>query len=336
MESSRVKKTKYATDNIGRLLINKGGRLYPAEGEFKIEKNDLIFEPSRKSPLAEILSLPQSIKFKGNWHLNRSHNLELHLKEAGSKDIGGILELKGKILSCEADSLVFEMHCRKSTDEDRISLLSLSGRWQADNSNNLIFLVSRDTEEDILKLSAGWQVNNNHKLVYTYEKEDLVRKTRRTEYLEFDGYWQINGEKRISYNLDLKNNSFFEFRASIETLSLPGNKGKIKFRLGAGAKKQARETIFSLFGTWKVNAKGSISFEIDYGSKHSYSMDFTASVYLNRYNQFIFELKNKEYEDLGIAVKFKHKFLKNNARLFARLAKLDKEKRIEAGIKIIW
>lgn len=329
-------KSHYSIDKLNRLLVKLDSQSYPIEGEFKIERNNLVFQPSRKSLLAKDLDLPKKIKFAGNWQLSPNHDLKLVLTDTDYQYRGDELEIKGKIFSIEPSSFIFQARFKKTPQEDRIVFLRLGGRWQADEFNQLNFKVTKDKEEDTLKFSADWQVNENQEIVYIYEKEDLIRKTKTTQYLEFKGYWQIDAKNQLRYVLDLKNNSFFQFKVQWERPNLGGKKGEIKYRIGIGVKQFYREKIISLFGTWKIKPRNSLLFEMDYGEDGIREIIFGASVFLNTDKEFVFELKNKRGEDLGIALKFTRRFLKANARVFLRLSKLKNETAIQAGLRIIW
>jgi len=329
-------KLNYSADGLNRLVVKKGFDVYPAEGEFKVEKNNLVFEPSRKSTFTKEIDLPRRIKFEGNWHLSQNHDLNLVLTENDYQIAGDELDIRGKILSIEPDYLIFQAHFKKGPAEDRISLLRLGGRWCADEFNRLNFKITKDEEEDILKFTAGWELNENQMLVYIYEKEDLIRKTKTTEYLEFKGAWQIDAKNQLTYILDLKNDSFFQFKVQLESPDLRGKSGEIKYRIGIGVKELAPGKIISLFGTWKIKERQNLMFEMDYGEGILREIIFGAGVFLDKENEFIFALKNKKGEDLGIELKFERRFLQENARVFMRLSKLEKESFAEVGLKIIW
>lgn len=331
-----MEKLRYSVDPYNRLLVKKGSRTYPIEGEFKTERNELVFLPSRKSPFTKELDLPRRIRFAGSWRLSRNHDLSLSLTETDYQYKGDELDIRGRLLSCEADALVFQTRFKKGPEEDRISLLRLGGRWQADKSNQLNFRITRDVDEDVLRFTGDWEVNKNQQIIYTYEKEDLVRRTKTTEYLEFRGFWELESKDRITYALDLKNNSFFQFRGVWEVPERQGKRGEIICKVGAGIKRSAKERVFSLFGNWRLRESKKLLFEINYGRNRLREIIFGASVFLDKNNELVFELKNKRKEGLGIGVRFKRSFLRENVRVFLRLSKMAGEKRLEAGIKIDW
>lgn len=93
------RKLRYSIDDFNRILVNKGNRRYCLEGEFKIQRNNLIFEPHRKSPLAKELSLPEIITFRGNWYLTENYDLGYSLLENRHRKEADELQLKGRIIS---------------------------------------------------------------------------------------------------------------------------------------------------------------------------------------------------------------------------------------------
>lgn len=332
----RVPKLQYAVDASNRLLVKKDNQQYPLEGEFKIERNNLIFEPNRKSPLLKELDLPKRIKFQGNWHLTKNRDLKLSLVENDYQHKEDELEIRGRIISCEANAIIFETKCKKTETSDKFLLLRLGGRWQADASNELNFLVTKDIEEDTLRFRGAWAINQNQEIIYTYEKQDLIHKTTTQELLTFKGFWQINTQDRISYIFDLKNKSFFEFKVQLEQLDLRGDKREIKYRIGIGVADLKEEKVFSLFGKWRVEPKKNIFFEIDYGKRGIRAIIFGASVFLDKNNEIVFELKDRRETDLGIRVAFNRNFFKGKAALFARLSKLEDDGHLEVGVRIPW
>jgi len=330
------KKLSYAVDDFNRLLVKKDAKVYPLEGEFKIEKNKLAFTPYQKSLFTRELDLPKKIKFQGSWHLSKNRDLKLSLSENDFQRKDDELEIRGRIIACEADSLTFEIKSKKTPSKDKFSLLKLGGRWQANEDNELNFLVTKDREEDLLRFSGAWKTNKNQEITYIYEKQDLVRKTKVQETLTFKGYWQINSKDRLCYVIGLKNKSFFEFKVQWDEPEVNADSRQIKYRLGIGMADLKREKVFLLFGRWRIGLKKTLFFELDYGKKRKQGIDFGAEVYLGKNNQFVFELKDRQGEKLGISVAFKRDFFQGKAELFSRISKLEDDYRLEAGMRIPW
>jgi hypothetical protein len=225
---------------------------------------------------------------------------------------------------------------QKTPEKDKISLLRLTGRWQANESNELNFLVRADRQEEVLRFRGAWRVNRNQEIIYTYKKQNLVRKARGRELLTFKGFWQINGKDNISYILDLENASLLEFKVQMQRPDLKGDRREIKYRVGIGARELKKERVFSLFGSWKIEPRKSISFQLDCGQSRVRAIIFSANVFLNDNNELIFELKDRKGKPLGISVAFERSFFKKKALLFARLFDSEDARRLEGGIKIPW
>ncbi|MBN3039366.1 MAG: hypothetical protein JW869_08135 [Candidatus Omnitrophica bacterium] len=326
----------YSTDLSNRLLVKEAGNIYALSGEFKIEKNTLVFDPQRKSPLAEQLRLPKRIKFEGRWQLDENHDLQLVLIENESQYDGDKLKIHGKVISASANEMTFQVHCKKGASQDVITLLRLGGRWQADELNRLQFLVSKDRDEDILRFKGQWQLDPKQKIVYKYYKQQLKRKIKVEEELILNGYWQINTKNRLAYILGLKNWSFFEFRVQLESPVILGKAGEIRYRIAIGTKELKSRRLLCLSGKWKIGRRHDIYFECEYGADVMHKVVFGARVSVDKSRNFLFELTNKEGQDLGIAVTFTRSFLRKDALVFARLAQIEKDLRFELGASIKW
>ncbi|MFH1245843.1 MAG: hypothetical protein V1662_05085 [Candidatus Omnitrophota bacterium] len=329
-------KLTYSTDGLNRLLAARDGRVYPLEGEFKVEQNTLTFDPYKEAGALEQLQLPEQLKFQGEWGLDANHDLRLVLTQSETQPGGGELKIHGKIMDVSGSALVFQTRCKKSPREDVLSLLHLSGCWQATPANQLRFLISRGEKRDVLQFSSRWQVNERHRVTYTYQKKDLIRQSSVEEELVFQGYWQISARDKLVYMMDIKNGSFFEFRAQMESPSLDGKEGEIRYRLGAGIKGTGGEQIISLFGRWKIGRQHSVFFEIDYGEKQIQAISFGAVVGMDKAGQFVFELQDKAGQPLGVSLTFQRDFFSGNAQALARVARIERALRVEAGIKIKW
>ncbi|MFC1631690.1 hypothetical protein ACFL1I_04980 [Candidatus Omnitrophota bacterium] len=331
-------KVHYSTDRFNRLLLTQDGRRYPLAGVFKVERNRLNFTPERKAPLSEQLNfnLPKKITFRGRWRLDPNHDLNLVLIQTRSQHRGDQLKFHGKITSVRAEQLTFQIHCKDAQDKDVVSLFRLGGRWQADQFNQLQFLVSRDLRSDVLRFKGAWQLNKTQQIIYRYSKYDLVRKTKIEEELIYQGHWQFDAKNRLTYILDLKSNSFFAFRVQLESPNIRSKRGEIRYRLGVGVRGLRKQRIISLFGRWKFTRRGEIDFVIDYGQKGIRKLTFQTKVAISKDNQIIFELLNKKAEGLGLRVIFTHDFLKGQAQVFSRLSRLKDHGRIEAGMKLRW
>lgn len=345
-------KRRFAVDNKNQLMVKSPKTKAPlaARGNFLIGKNNqLVYRLNEPAAWKMTHELPNKIFFRGNWRINANYDLELGLDEikeqyasytrtASLRNKGGRLVLKGKIISTDRDTLAFEI---KSSDRHglaQVYLLRLNGSWQADEHNQIRFVINKKAAPDIITLEGAWQVNQNQQIVYNYEKIDLKTKTRTFHSLEFDGFWQINSANKLAYIFLHSLKSGFEFRAQIESPNVYPQEGLIKYRLGAGVKKSRayQGKVIPFYGAWKFSRRLGLRFQMDYGRDRLKLLEFGADVHLTRRNRIEFSLTGRRKEPLGINVIFTHRFLnKLDAEAFVRLkGSFKKGTAAETGMRI--
>ena len=341
-----IKKSRYFVDTSNRLVIKRNRKSLLTDGRFSIDKaNRLIYWLNEPLAWRRQYDLPNKINFIGNWKLNPNYDLELNLQETPDQHKGDHLVLKGEIISTDRDTLAFEIITHKQglspkgtvPESTHIQLLKLTGSWQADAYNRISFLVKKKTSPDILTLGASWQLNPNQQIIYTYEKADLKTKTKTSQVITFEGFWQINSANKLTYILSHSSNSRFDFRVQIESPNIYPQEGVIKYRLGIGLRddKTYQTKITSLYGTWKFNRKLGLLFQMDYGRGNIHNIEFGTNIHLTKKDEVIFALANKHNKPLGFRITFTHRFLKKlDAETFLRLKRLQEEKTIETGISI--
>lgn len=331
--------TKYSVDSDNRLIVACNGENLSVNGTFSIdEENRLIYWLNEPQAWRVKYQLPEKIVFTGNWKLDVNYDLELRLIRSNSRGTVSVdydtLTLKGELISCESDKLVFEI---KSIDKNGLSelrLLKLSGIWQANESNQIYFSLAKKESPDILNFKAGWQLNQNQQIIYTYQKSGLKTKNKILSTLTFLGFWQISSATQLTYILSSAANSKFDFKAQLQTPNLYPKEGVIKYRLGAGVKGTVPKVI-CLYGVWKLSRKLGLVFDMEYAKGEVHSLSFGAEVNFNKKNAVIFNLKNEFGEDLGLSVMFARRFLeKLDADFFLRLKHSQKESGVDAGVRI--
>jgi len=178
--------------------------------------------------------------------------------------------------------------------------MKLYGSWQADRHNRITFGIERERDDaDSLVLSGAWQINKNNEIVYRHGKESQI--------IAFRGSWDISERYRISYVLDKKINSGFNFKSSLGTVILKGKEKSLAFDIGIGvsmSKKLHRKIIFS--GKWKMS-KG---------------------------NELILETSN--LEESGLTVRFTKEMFDRQGIAYIESIIRDKERFIGGGITIRW
>lgn len=269
------------------------------------------FTDSEDKNWKRLFEHPDKLKLKGNWRLNKNHDLELVLSQSDEHYGQDILVLRGQIIAVSSDELAFLISSKKDRGVEVSRILKLKGKWKADNLNRLGFAVSKENgKEDLLVLDGIWDVGKNNELIYRYEKTDLVRKTKEKRSLIFKGFWQISQNDRLAYLLDTSGESGFLFKAQLENPSIRGKVGAIQYRVGTGLTKYKRpvERVIKFFGEFKLN--------------------------LTKKDELLLELTNSRRKKLGVSVKLTRKLLGGEA--FLRFKKIAEESRAEAGLRIPW
>lgn len=310
----------------------------PVQGRFSIDKNNqLIYWLNEPLFWRREYSLPGKIIFKGSWQLNNNYDLELVLDKTEKQFQDDILVIKGNIISTDRDILAFETKTYDQNGLLHIQILKLSVTWLTDETNRLSFIVKKYSP-DILTLEGDWQMNENQQIIYTYEKTNLKTKSKISNTLTFQGFWQLSSANKLTYIFKHSSDSKFDFRAQIETPTIYPQKGVIKYRLGVGMREESptKEKLISLYGAWKFSRKLGLVFQMDYGEGEVKQIEFSADISVNQRNEFIFSLKDRSGEPLGLNITFTHRFLnKLDAEAFLRLKEiLKRESVIEAGVRI--
>jgi len=335
-------KNKYSLNSKNQLLIKPPRQKIPvsAAGRFSVDKNNqLVYRLNEPSTWRRLYNLPAKINFKGNWKLNSNYDLELNLQKSKNQYKDERLVFKGEVISADRDTLVFEVTSRDSRSQSHIQLLKLNGSWQADEFNRIVFAVKKKASPDIVTFEGAWQVNKNQQVTYTYEKAELKRKTRISRVLTFEGFWEINNSNRLSYILSHSEKSRFDFCVQIGSPNLYPADGAIKYLIGIGIKedKTPRIKVICLYGKWKLGRKAGIVFSMEYGKGECRDIEFGASVYLNKKDEFVFSLADKKGEPFGLNIIFNHKFLqKLDAQAFLKFKDIldNDEAAVEAGVNI--
>lgn len=335
----------YSIDDGNHLFVSNNKENLPINGSFSIEKdNRLVYWLNETPAWRRKYKLPEKIAFTGHWKLNSNYDLELEVQR--DKDNGnspsrrasmGQLALKGEIISCESDKLVFQIKSVNKNGLTTFSLLKLSGAWKADAFNQIYFSVDKKENPDILTLQGTWRLNQNQQIVYTYEKTCLKTKNKVLSMLAFSGFWQISQANQLTYILSGGGSSRFDFKVQLESPNIYPKDGAIKYRLGIGLKQPRvkNERIISLYGVWKFSRKFGLTFDMEYEKGRVYSFVFGAEVDFNKNNEMIFNLNSESGERIGFSVIFSHKFLKKlDAELFLRLKRAQEESGVDTGVRI--
>ena len=329
-------KTSYKLDKNNKLTIIKDNLILKPLGDFIVDDdNQLAYEIAESVDWRKEYDLPEKITLKGKWQIDAACNLIYTLQKSETQAGSERLLLKSELVQAKANALIFSLGTKGRSGTHGLRFLQLKGKWQADKHNRLQFVVKK--LNNVLTLQGSWQVKNNT-LIYTYRKTALKTKIKKLHTLRFSGYWQINKKNQITYILDTKSNSSFVFKTYLETPSLIGKKGVIKYRVGIGIKgsKLFKTEVITLYGVWKFQRKTGLSLDIDYGDGRVKAITFGAFARFNKQSKATFKLKTRDGKDLGLSLEFSRTFLKNNAEWFLRAVSEEKHPRFECGITMRW
>lgn len=331
-------KLKYKVYRTNQLTIKRGKKSLTPPGEFIVDNNRLIYEIKETGSWLREYNLPKRIILEGEYIIDKDHNLGFIIRKTKNQSGNEKLTLKTDIVAAKKNALVFSLGTRGKAGNYKAYLLELRGRWQVDKYNRLQFHIRRSkTEYDVLTFKGIWEVRNNT-IEYTYKKTSLKTKRKKIHRLRFKGYWQINKRNHLIYMLDIDNDSYFDFKAYLQTPNIIGKRGTIKYRLGIGIKGSAtyNTKTISLYGVWKFRRKTGLSLVVDYSEGVVAAIHFGVFLRASKENKITLGLVSREGKDLGLSVTFTQKFLKNEADWFLRLVKEEKYPRFEWGVKIPW
>jgi hypothetical protein len=318
-------KIRYEVDPFNRLILP--GFRSVAEGEFAITKGGLLAYRLKKPSSF----LPQELKLSGNWSLDKNHNLVLTLDKENNQRAGDKLTLEGEIIDVAGDKMVFSLVSKNTAGRTRFYILRLSGKWQADKYNRLAFLIAKDRDApDKLTLSGSWEVNRRNQLSYTYIKTGLKTRDKITRSITFKGYWDINQKNRLSYVLDKNLNSVFDFQVS---WGRPAKRG-LQYELGLGAGGVKKKLL--LFGSWKINPRLGLIFQMPLGKEKNRDLLFGANCRLDEKDNLELKLKDTRQHDLGIELKLTRTLPEGLGEAYIKALKEGKEISLLAGIGFRW
>ncbi len=275
---------------------------------------------------------------EGKWSLTSGHQLIYTVRRSKRLEGRQRLNLRTELIEARANALVFLLAAQGKDNNYQFKRLELKGKWRTDKYNRLQFLVKKlNNRFDTLTFQGAWGLKRNT-LVYTCKQESIKTKKKITRTLRFKGFWEINQRNRLTYILDAKNQSIFEFKAYLETPNLIGKQGVIKYRVGIGARtsKAFKEKVISLYGVWKLERKTGVSLVIDYADRKAKAIKFGAFVRIKPKGKLELNLKTRAGKDLGISLTFSQRFLKTNAEWFLKLIREAKGPGFKIGINIPW
>lgn len=330
-------KTRFSVNSLNQLIVRKRAKCYVVPGTFFTDRhNRLWYRLDEKLRVRKELGLADAFEFEGAWKLDENHDLVLSLLESSSQDSRDRLVIKGSIISAAGDALTFRAESTGLKGTHHLRLLQLHGAWGQDEYNRITFLVAKKAIPDTLTLKECWRLNGNQQIEYTYEKTELKKRHKTEHSLVFEGFWQLNQARRLTYILEKSSASLFNFKAQIESPNLLPQNGVIKYRIGIGTRRPINDgNIVSLYGAWKFQRHLGLSFEMDYGRKGIRRLAFGTSASIDRNKEVALALLNTRKEPLGITVSYGLDFLRKlDARALVKLKHSSRQNSFEAGLKI--
>ncbi len=258
----------------------------------------------------------------GTWQLTKRHQLQ-YRRRGGSQEI----LLTGDLVVAEPTALVGLFKEQSEDGEVTSQLLSLRGRWQADERNRLSFLVEREKGlEDRLTLEGGWELNEANEILYRYQPD--------LQMLRFQGHWDLGDSKWLTYVLDENSDSTFRFRGAFQTPSILAKEGQIRYQVGVEVEGKKRLNVVTLFGAWKLSRDLALDFEMAVGGVSSRTIRFGAAYQIDSKDALSARLTTREGQPLGLEVIFTRDVMKGQA--FVRLVRSLEETAVEGGFRFRW
>jgi len=332
-----MNKIKYEFDPHNRLTVTNSalrGMRKVLDGQFKISgDNTLTYHI--KSPIPCETKIPHQIKLKGAWSLSKDHQLRFTLDKSSRQTFGEQLTFQGEIIDVRRNSLLFSVTTRTKEEMLSVYILELSGSWQADEHNRFIFRVDKERgSSDSLIFEGAWQINKNYQVTYSYQKEQLTRKTKQIHSLIFQGHWEIKDKARLSYLLDVNSVSGFDFNTSAGIFK----DDYIKYELGIGlsGRKQPIKRTITFFGKWRIKKNLGLVFEVKRQGRKIQAIVFGAEVKLSDKGRVSFSLRNSLNQEIGAELELSRDIFSGDGQAFLRLLKSKEESAILAGVGWRW
>jgi len=326
-------KLRYEIDPHNRLVADLFGMRRVLEGQLKVgPRNTLTYDI--KIPIPPGIKAPHQLKLKGEWSLDRDHQLRFTLDKLQRKTFGDELTIQGEILDVKKNALLFAVTTRNQKGNLSLYTLELAGVWQADAKNRLTFRVDKGGDNfDTLEFYGAWQINKNYQIIYRYTKADLVHKQKRIHTLLFKGYWDIADKARLSYVIDRSSDSVFNFKTSLGIFK--GNYVKYELGIGFSGRKQPVRRTITLFGSWKIKKGVGLVFEIE-ADKKIRAIVLGAEARLGGKNTVTLRLRNNLNKDIAGELELARDVFGGDGQAFLRLLRERGQVSIQAGLGWRW
>lgn len=301
------------------------------------QKNEEIFSETFVKSTPEGFFLEKMV-VDGKWSLLGDNILKLSLSSSDPLLSGKTIIFKGEVISHSASGLTFRVRHSDALSGEKSRTIELKGVWALDNLNRLTFRVSKaDGKYDTLSFNGAWNIGANNELSYRVAKTHLKTKVKVEKALVFRGHWDLY-RTRIVYSLEGDGNSFFSFKAAIQSKSLMAKKGEIRYQLGAGTVSffersgKVSRTV-AIYGIWKLSHDLKVSFEVKCPGSEKREINFGIEKMFAENRKITVALKDRKGETLGLDVTFT-KVFSTDAEFFASIGVNASECRILGGIRM--
>lgn len=324
-------KVRYETDPYNRLVVSERGlgvnrQRRVIEGRFAVDGVNRLTYIS-KSP-AGTGEGPGEFRFSGSWSLTKVHELRYKFDAENRSGGRGAITISGEIIGSKGDCLAFAVTTKTLDGVTKTYILELSGAWSLDDSNRIVFSVSREgRHSDELVFDGRWAMGKDSSIRYRYE--------RAAHEIVFRGAWRLGGPALAIFDLSGSTNSSFRFCGSIARCE----SDRVIFEIGAGVRKRLRPAMKSIVinGRWKLSESAGLEFEGELSGGRLYSVSFGASARLT--DRETLELSLRAHpggRDLGIKLELKRRMIKGDGSLFVRMIAGSEESAVTAGGAIAW
>ena len=328
-------KIQYEVDPQNRLVLKKSGQRSKVakfrkvlDGRFAIDENNAL---SYHVNAPADLENPKTIKLSGAWVLDQNHNLNLVLDQSNQQTDGKKLTIQGEWVDVSDNQLLFAVTTKESASRLRTYLLNFSGRWYADEHNQLSFEIEQEEgPSSRLTFTGTWEIDRNNSITYIFKNFSSKREQKEVNAFTFKGRWDITRKDRISYVLNQTLGSQFDFNVGWGRMTAEG----LRYEVSIGATPAKKALV--LLGKWQVNKNGDLSLELVCEDGKPKSIEFGCSYDFDRDTGLSFKLSNNLGEDLGLELKLTKRLAKDKGEIFLKGDLSKKEMAVSLGAGILW
>ncbi len=293
-------------------------------GHYTVEANNLIYHPEGKGA---------SVKIKGQWALDKKHNLVFLVNRTQNDTFGESISFQGKIEEAKYNRIGFKVLERHTPSHRHIKRIYLNGTWGADKYNRLTFRLQKDRKNQALVFKNQWRISGDNRLMYAWRADNRCRVSTFT----LNGRWAFAGNS-LGYKIERSGRSFLKITLDRKKIVCDPKKNRIDFisRFGYETKRGVRikRKRFSLSGTWKIYSKTKIGFTLRYDRGAPVTWIFPVKVTFAK-NRIEMTVTSRRGRKLAPKVSFSREMAKNK-EFFLDLTRRSAQFDVQAGLRIIF